>query len=444
MKRIIQILLIVNCSLLTLPREIKYKLCIFLFFILFYLTGSNCYSQWVQQTIPVSKPITGIKFIDSLRGWACTSIGTGGFNECYILHTTNGGTNWFVQYTAPNATFNAICVIDSNYIYAGGDSAATAKFSKTTNGGLNWIDVPTPVNMSIDDMVFLNKDSGWTTAGNVGADVRTTTNGGLNWIVRTSGIASQTQRIFFLNYNTGFCGEGSNLNKTTNAGVNWVLNGNFSQAVQSIFFLNQSTGWAGLGLNRMYYTSDGGANWLMQTLPPNSNSTVVDIYFLNNSLGYAGTAFNKIFKTTDGGSNWGYQIDTGGSNRISILDSLHGWSGWVGYPYISHTTNGGAQIIYTGLVNNGNSIPTKLILYQNYPNPFNPATTIKVDLPKSSDINLVICDMLGRELYTIANQFLKAGSYSFTWDARNYSSGIYFYRIITDGYMETKKMILIK
>jgi hypothetical protein len=52
--------------------------------------------------------------------------------------------------------------------------------------------------------------------------------------------------------------------------------------------------------------------------------------------------------------------------------------------------------------------------------------------------------MLGRELYTIANQFLKTGSYSFTWDARNYSSGIYFYRLTAGSFLQTRKMVLIK
>ena len=88
--------------------------------------------------------------------------------------------------------------MDANNILVGGDSSASAKFSKSTDGGINWIDIQTPVNMSIRDMVFLNKDSGWTCSNvGIGPDIRTTTNGGLNWIVRTNGIAAQTQKIFF-------------------------------------------------------------------------------------------------------------------------------------------------------------------------------------------------------------------------------------------------------
>jgi hypothetical protein len=157
--------------------------------------------------------------------------------------------------------------------------------------------------------------------------------------------------------------------------------------------------------------------------------------------GYAGNRTYQILKTYNGGLNWGYQLDSVGSYKFSFIDSLRGWKGDFG---IAKTTNGGGTLIYSGFINTGNEIPVDFTLHQNYPNPFNPATTINLDVPKSSEVNLVICDMLGRELYTIANQFLKTGSYSFTWDARNYSSGIYFYRLTAGSFLQTRKMVLIK
>jgi len=414
------VLFIVNCSLLTV----------------------NCLSQWVQQSVPVNKPINGIKFIDSLKGWACAG-STSSFDTCYILHTSNSGTNWIVQYVSPNSLYLAISVVDSNIIYVGGgDLASTANLTKSTNGGLNWTIIPTPTNMSILDMQFLNKDSGWTCGASVGADVRTTTNGGLNWTVRTTGIASQTQRIFFLNYNTGFCAANSFLYKTTNAGLNWNLLNSFGHQVGSVFFLNANIGWVTVASSaqEIQYTTNGGTNWSTQNLFPYTPTNVI---FLNNSTGYATIGYLHIAKTVNSGLNWGYQMDTLGSDVMSFVDTSNGWAGYSNGS-ISHTSNGGGQIIYTGLINYGSEIPKKYLLYQNYPNPFNPSTTIKVDLPKASNISLVICDMLGRELYKITNQYLKAGSYIFNWDARKYSSGIYFYRLIAENNIETKKMILIK
>ncbi|TRZ53703.1 T9SS C-terminal target domain-containing protein [bacterium] len=89
-------------------------------------------------------------------------------------------------------------------------------------------------------------------------------------------------------------------------------------------------------------------------------------------------------------------------------------------------------------------IPDKFVLSQNYPNPFNPVTKIKYDIPKSGFVKLVIFDALGREVETLVNEKQSAGSYEAVWDALLYTSGVYFYRLTADGYINTKRMILIK
>jgi hypothetical protein len=83
-------------------------------------------------------------------------------------------------------------------------------------------------------------------------------------------------------------------------------------------------------------------------------------------------------------------------------------------------------------------------LEQNYPNPFNPTTKIRIALPKSSFAKLVVYDMLGRELETILNEHLNAGTYEADWDASKFTSGVYYYKLTSGDYTETKKMILIK
>ena len=88
--------------------------------------------------------------------------------------------------------------------------------------------------------------------------------------------------------------------------------------------------------------------------------------------------------------------------------------------------------------------PDKYTLYQNYPNPFNPNTNIKFDIQKTSPIKLVIYDALGREVATLVNEELKAGSYQVSWDGSNYTSGVYFYTLQAGDYIETKKMLLLK
>jgi hypothetical protein len=100
--------------------------------------------------------------------------------------------------------------------------------------------------------------------------------------------------------------------------------------------------------------------------------------------------------------------------------------------------------IITGVQKITSEIPNEYKLYNNYPNPFNPVTNIKFDMPKSSDTKITVYDLQGKEVGTLINQKIEAGSYSVDWNASNFSSGIYFYSIKTDYFSDTKKMILLK
>jgi hypothetical protein len=94
---------------------------------------------------------------------------------------------------------------------------------------------------------------------------------------------------------------------------------------------------------------------------------------------------------------------------------------------------------------NGNTIvPDKYALNQNYPNPFNPSTTIKFGLPKESDVKIIIYDIYGREVHTLVNGKYNAGEYEITWNASEYASGVYFYKMITNNFYEVRKMTLVK
>ncbi|MCH8306360.1 MAG: T9SS type A sorting domain-containing protein [Candidatus Marinimicrobia bacterium] len=83
-------------------------------------------------------------------------------------------------------------------------------------------------------------------------------------------------------------------------------------------------------------------------------------------------------------------------------------------------------------------------LYPNYPNPFNPSTTISFTLSKSSHISLLIYDIHGREVESLIEGIQPAGSHSIEWNASNLASGVYFYRLTADEFIQTRKMILIK
>jgi hypothetical protein len=94
-------------------------------------------------------------------------------------------------------------------------------------------------------------------------------------------------------------------------------------------------------------------------------------------------------------------------------------------------------------------VPKEFSLQQNYPNPFNPVTTINYDLPKDAYVNLVIYDILGREIVNLVGKDMPAGYQTVIWNTRNQfgspvAAGIYFYQIQTRDFVKTKKMVLLK
>jgi N-acetylneuraminic acid mutarotase len=97
----------------------------------------------------------------------------------------------------------------------------------------------------------------------------------------------------------------------------------------------------------------------------------------------------------------------------------------------------------TGISTNQN-LPKQYSLSQNYPNPFNPVTKISFDIPKNGFVSLKIYDILGKEVATLVNEVKTPGSYIVDFDGASFASGTYFYRLESNGFVSTKKMLLIK
>ena len=158
---------------------------------------------------------------------------------------------------------------------------------------------------------------------------------------------------------------------------------------------------------------------------------------------YGGTDYeqgNSI--QSDGTSVW----VTGDTESTNFpLQSLSG-------AYNQGTYGGGTSDVFilkftaamTGIKSISNEVPLSFSLSQNYPNPFNPTTNIRFDLPKSGSVKLVVFDALGREVATLVNEKLAPGTYEVDWNGSDYTSGVYFYRLVTDDFVVTKKMLLVK
>jgi hypothetical protein len=122
------------------------------------------------------------------------------------------------------------------------------------------------------------------------------------------------------------------------------------------------------------------------------------------------------------------------------------------YPYIIRATAGllfwfGIETMLITDVQDDNmqtSIPSKFTVRQNYPNPFNPTTSIQYEVSNRQFVSLKVYDILGNEVATLVNSEKPAGVYEVEWNAIGLPSGAYFYQLQTEGYVETKKMILLR
>ncbi|MBE2216833.1 MAG: PKD domain-containing protein [Ignavibacteria bacterium] len=162
-------------------------------------------------------------------------------------------------------------------------------------------------------------------------------------------------------------------------------------------------------------------------------------------------------------TNSGNTSDTVAGIRRSALDSLaqtlgvNGdsvrctWRTW-SYNGIDSLSSQNSLIVTLvrspiGIQVISNEVPQRFGLYNNYPNPFNPVTKIRFDIPNISgnrNVNLIVYDILGNQVAVLVNEDLQAGKYEASWEASNFASGIYFYRIKAGEFVETHRMVLVK
>ncbi|MBN8583489.1 MAG: T9SS type A sorting domain-containing protein [Ignavibacteria bacterium] len=175
---------------------------------------------------------------------------------------------------------------------------------------------------------------------------------------------------------------------------------------------------------------------------------------VNDVIYSTGFDVHKIFRTTLSGDTMTV-AGTGAAGQINgpalsstfnrpngIVKSITGDT-----LYISDYNTRSLRVltgVTLGIINVNSIEPENFSLSQNYPNPFNPVTNIEFDVPKSSIVKLSVYDVQGKLIETIVNSELSAGTYKADWNASNFSSGVYFYKLESDGFIQTKRMILVK
>jgi hypothetical protein len=186
------------------------------------------------------------------------------------------------------------------------------------------------------------------------------------------------------------------------------------------------------------------AGWFWQNPLPQGNP-LRGVSFTDANTGTAVGMWGTILRTTNGGSSWTRQ-SSGTINDllgVSFTDANTGTAVGVGGT-ILRTKTGGVTAVKEEVVS---ILPSDFSLMQNYPNPFNASTVISYSLPgvgTRHDVSLRVYDMVGRVVAVLVDGERPAGTHRVVWDAAGYASGVYFYRLQAGGFIESKKLILLK
>jgi photosystem II stability/assembly factor-like uncharacterized protein len=414
-----------------------------------------------------------------------------------VYKSTNDGLNWTdLNQTISTLQFESADYDGSNLLNIHGGCQDNNK-QYTNNGGSNWIQRTTgdggytiidPVNPNYIYGQYVNGSC--QRSANSGASYTNITPTG-----STGGLFYNPYEMAPGDHNTIVFGR-ADIWKTTNAqtattGTGWtqiattaIVGGNVSAI--GISWTNINKIYIGTSNGRILVTSDNGANWTTNTGYPYVSDFAVDN--ANDNICYAslgGTSGSHVLKTTDGGATWvniTNSIPNIAANSvilrtavprmlfvgtdIGVFQSTNEGTSWVsfnsGLPAVEiydmkyKQANG---IILVATHGRGcwtfdlgstlgtdpySVIPDRYILNQNFPNPFNPSTKINFAVPKSSQVNITIYDALGRRVDEIVNARFNPGTFEVTWDGSKYTSGVYFYKLIADNFVETKKMLLVK
>jgi len=450
---------------------------------------TNGGSNWIQNNTGYTESMLSVSFANSVTGW---SVGWYG----QLIKTTNAGENWISQKVDQiPGDINDICmknnklwivttnVNNTGSIYSSSDLGVTwnqdlylpviftsvffssndtgwalgyavsgnqLKLFRTINAGANWESHSIlPYFYSTGEILFIDSQTGFLTGtewpGGFGRIFRTT-NSGVNWVNVAGG--ERVNDIKFLNSNTGIAvGSNGTVLRSTNAGSNWyyAFTG-VSYELRTLEFVDQNTGYAA-GYGGIIRTTNRGISWEIQN---SANSYHINtVKFLSPFSGLAAGFSGDILYTNNAGENWVHvpNFTYTGFTELLFINETTGWLTG-GYGTLLKTTNSGGLLV--GISGNNGITPYHFFLSQNYPNPFNPVTNIKFDIPKSGFVKLTVYDLLGREITRLVYEQMQPGSYNVDWDASNYPSGVYFYKIIVGdntkngGYTESKKMVLVK
>lgn len=324
-------------------------------------------------------------------------------DTAYISRTTDGGATWSLVYQLPGNE-DIYSVDYSNGIYF---AQSNSKKLRSTNNGLNWSADSTDLQWGLNQIQF---------------------NGNIGYGVSPSG----NPRLY----------------KTINGGTGWNIVLNIT-CVGSLNVITENLIYANFSDSLFSKSTDGGITWTKTGWTPNSEFN--RIFFKDAALGVAvggNLSFGAgTFITENGGNSWTkvselYNIIGSTSNGIDFVSKENGY---IANSYGLFTMKSfGVIDSITSVENEFYISPSDFTLFQNYPNPFNPSTVISYQLSAFSNVVLKVYDVLGNEVATLVNKEKSPGNYKVHWNASEFASGLYFYKLQAGQFSSVKKLILIK
>ena len=432
---------------------------------------------WVAQNsgLGTTTPVAEVR-LDAVSNSVCWGIH--GINSNRYIRTTDGGANWSVA-VIPNAPSAWRCAgieaLDANtaWILMQDPSLATSGgVFKTTDGGVSWTHQSTAFTDSggrprmihfFDANVGLCV--GFPNGGNW--EIYRTTNGGELWSqVPHAAIppplpgeitfylkSAFGKSFWFSSSDVGLTTWG--LYRTTDRGLTWTRR-NPGGVVTFGSFRDSVNGIAERFVPSLHLlrTSDGGDTWIQDstappafqgflTYVPGTRQAYVLSGFLTSGGGELGSAYSK-----DAAANWFIVDRTRQYGLASFASPYAGWSAGDSGVVYKWTGRLLEDSISTS-VREITTIAEGFRLEQNYPNPFNPSTRIQFSIAPGNGrsgerVTLKVYNVLGREVQTLVNENLHAGSYEITFDASGLASGVYFYRLQVGEFTQTKRLLLLR